>query len=1849
MKRLTFFLCVCLCSIVVHAKVIQGTCGTDLSWSYDTETFALTITGTGAMTNYSSSSSVPWATVNANILSVTLSEEQTTIGNYAFYGCSSLTSITIPNSITGIGTYAFRGCSAITSLSIGNSVTSIGNYAFYNCSALTSLTIPNSVTSIGKDAFYGCSSITSLTIPNSVTSIGNYAFSGCEALTSLTIGNSVTSIGYEAFKCSKLDTVVWNAKNCKDLNSSSGWAIFYSNHPTTIIFGDDVERIPAYLYTGASNVHIGKRVKSIGAKAFYYSTERIVIPDSVTTIGDQAFYQCPLVVMRSKTPPTIASQTFKSDVMAYVPCSAKRTYLSANFWNFLGIYGIPTHNLSVNSSAGGTATILSCDCDTWGIEATADPLYHFVQWSDGNTENPRSIDVGEDLTLEATFSLNNPPQPLYDFSNVSDNGDWQMINGTQTNQWIIGDATGNGDSHALYISNDGSSYGYDNTNSSTVWAYLNAPISDNVNISFDWKGYGYGSYDYMYAYLIPLGSSISAGSTSVPSGAIKLGNRFNGSDEWSTFSQTCMELNGNYYLAFMWRNSTYSDGSSPIAIDNVKVRTAVSKTYQVSISAGEGGSLANGNVSTTINDCSGEGQAMNNICAQAGFGYRFVDWSDGNTNPCRDLFITQDTNLVARFETSTGTLKPSYDFSNASDNGDWMLLNGTQTNQWIIGDATGNGDSHALYISNDGSSYGYDNTNSSTVWAYLNAPISGNVNISFDWIGYGESSYDYMYAYLIPLGSSSISAGSSSVPSGAIKLGNRFNGSNEWSTFSQTCMELNGNYYLAFMWRNDGSSGSTPIAIDNVKVQAAVSKTYQVNITASAGGYLTNGDIHTTITDCTGAGETLTDICPNANDGYYFAGWSDGNTNECRDITITSDTTIIAVFKPYEDYTVTLRGWQLSGSYSDASAELGYSEFEQQSEITLTLPYNSYVFFYEDISCGEWTGWSDGVTDSSRSIRIISDTVITSSLYNTIQTYNVHLAADAGGYIMRYNDSIQQLDTVLTECNDYLYFEAVALEGYYFAGWSDGYPYTGHPLTATQDTTITAYFNEIRYYTVHIEGQALSGYYMDRQEDGGVGYPNFDRVTSVDARICNGDIIEVTEWGECGNFLGWSDGVEDINRSITITSDTTITALFDAATYHIELRAEDGGSLDGEGTKVYSEDVLDCEGFGVIGYIYAVPDEGYSFTQWSDGSTDAYRKVIITQDTTLVASFEETVFYSVTLRGNNIGGYYVYVTDQWGNTSREYFSGESEVNFLVEKGLLVVVNENNTDCGTWLGWSDGSTNTHRELIITSDTVITSLFDAPTYHVVLNTTEGGMLRDSWDEPIEGIETDLIDCNGYGTSLGSFCAEAQDGYYFTGWSDGVTYQCRGIYDIHSDTTFTAFFAEAKPVQLQVLVESGSQGMGSVSGGGDYRQGDFVTITATPNEGHHFIEWSDGSFEPTRDIYLMSDSTITASFGVGEIGGKCGENLYWRLDGGALTITGTGDMDVSNYPTWRSHRYVITSLSMPEGMTSIAYSAFYGQQLTEVTVPASVKRIEGRAFANNSELVRFVCLGDSIENAYNTVCSGDYQLRYFQGHRDLLGNTLSDYIRLDTVIITGGDYVFSCYTYARYIDNRKAKATYIGSGDSYGIKAVETLFLPEKATSIDDYALSNAHYLGGITIPADVEYIGTSAFEGCRKMDSVVFAGNRVETIGDWAFYDCHKLRRINIPEGVITIGKSAFFGCLYLSELTLPSTLSKIAENGFGACRGLHQMVVNALVPPTIEGNTFEDVDRNTPVWVPLGTLERYQSAPFWSEFFHITEYDSPMGNAEISSDQSPALQKVVRDGQVLIIRGNQVFTVLGEQL
>ena len=173
-----------------------------------------------------------------SLSSVTIGNGVTSIGDFAFNNCVRLTDIYVSennNNYSDINGVLFnKNKSELlvyptgkidNEYSIPNGVTSIRDYAFMACKSLSSITIPNSVTSIGSEAFMACKSLSSITIPNSVTSIGSEAFENCTSLASVTIGNGVTSIGDLAFAfCTSLAHIYykgteeqWNAIT-KDMN-----------------------------------------------------------------------------------------------------------------------------------------------------------------------------------------------------------------------------------------------------------------------------------------------------------------------------------------------------------------------------------------------------------------------------------------------------------------------------------------------------------------------------------------------------------------------------------------------------------------------------------------------------------------------------------------------------------------------------------------------------------------------------------------------------------------------------------------------------------------------------------------------------------------------------------------------------------------------------------------------------------------------------------------------------------------------------------------------------------------------------------------------------------------------------------------------------------------------------------------------------------------------------------------------------------------------------------------------------------------------------------------------------------------------------------------------------------------------------------------------------------------------------------------------------------------------------------------------------------------------------------------------------------------------------------------------
>lgn len=310
------------------AETLSGTCGENLTWTLDVATGVLTISGTGAMTDYSESGvnfglpSSPWNEYASNIRTVSVSEGVTSIGCNAFCRCDNVTAIDIPDGLTSIGAGAFSQCNKLTEITMPDSITYIGGGAFFRCSGLTKIGLSNSLTTIESRLFFGCSSLPAVTIPNSVESIGSGAFSNCTALTSITISDGIKKISNGAFENSGYSNEPTNWNNgllyignylvetkydisgivaIREGTRVIADSVFKEREQvTSVTIPEGVTTIPRSAFFGCfslNSVTFPSSLITIEESAFTncFALSSITIPHGVTSIGDYAFSVCPAI------------------------------------------------------------------------------------------------------------------------------------------------------------------------------------------------------------------------------------------------------------------------------------------------------------------------------------------------------------------------------------------------------------------------------------------------------------------------------------------------------------------------------------------------------------------------------------------------------------------------------------------------------------------------------------------------------------------------------------------------------------------------------------------------------------------------------------------------------------------------------------------------------------------------------------------------------------------------------------------------------------------------------------------------------------------------------------------------------------------------------------------------------------------------------------------------------------------------------------------------------------------------------------------------------------------------------------------------------------------------------------------------------------------------------------------------------------------------------------------------------------------------------------------------------------------------------------------------------------------
>ncbi len=298
----------------------SGSCGENVTYTFDSETGLLTISGTGDMTEYTAVNQCPLS-MNDNIVSVVIEEGVTSIGNQALSFCDNLMSVTIPSTVTKIGGATLGVNKNLTSIKIN------ANNKVYdsreNCNAIiktadnelvkgcNSTVIPKSITKISDCAFQGCKSLVSISIPEGITRIGEHAFAACVALTAIHIPSSVTEIGVGAFILGSVfgdgfnsavsitvdeNNPIYDSRNdCNAIIETATNTLLYGCNTTVIPF--TVEKIANGAFGGCNtlkNISIPYSVKLIDSYAFDYTSldsATIYNPECEIYDGEYTFFE----------------------------------------------------------------------------------------------------------------------------------------------------------------------------------------------------------------------------------------------------------------------------------------------------------------------------------------------------------------------------------------------------------------------------------------------------------------------------------------------------------------------------------------------------------------------------------------------------------------------------------------------------------------------------------------------------------------------------------------------------------------------------------------------------------------------------------------------------------------------------------------------------------------------------------------------------------------------------------------------------------------------------------------------------------------------------------------------------------------------------------------------------------------------------------------------------------------------------------------------------------------------------------------------------------------------------------------------------------------------------------------------------------------------------------------------------------------------------------------------------------------------------------------------------------------------------------------------------------------------
>ena len=437
--------------------------------------------------------------------------------------------------------------------------------------------------------------------------------------------------------------------------------------------------------------------------------------------------------------------------------------------------------------------------------------------------------------------------------------------------------------------------------------------------------------------------------------------------------------------------------------------------------------------------------------------------------------------------------------------------------------------------------------------------------------------------------------------------------------------------------------------------------------------------------------------------------------------------------------------------------------------------------------------WNDGSTSNPYFVYASLDVEYV-AFFEAIPTYTITAvsADEEMGTVTGGGDYYEDETVTLT---------ATANDGYTFSSWTDGITDNPRTVTVTGDATYTATFVALHTITV-----------TSADETQGTASGSGDYAEGLE--------IEISATpAEHYHFAQWNDGNTDNPRTITVTSDSTFTAVFAINQHTVTVVSADTemGTVSESGTYDYGSEIQ----------ISATPADGYGFVAWNDGNTDNPRTIIVTEDITYTATFG-------TLRTITV-------------LSADETMGTVSGSGIYVEGAQVEISAEAVEHYHFTQWNDGSTDNPRTITVAGDSTFTASFAIDRFTITVESADETMGTVS--------ESNTYD---YGTEM-QISATASEHYHFVQWNDGNTDNPRTI-TVTEDATYRAEFAIDR---FTITVESADEAMGTVSEGGTYDYGSEIQISASARDGYQFVSWDDGNTDNPRTITVVADATYIASF--------------------------------------------------------------------------------------------------------------------------------------------------------------------------------------------------------------------------------------------------------------------------------------------------------------------------------------------------------------------------------------------------